>query len=307
MDQNKSLNNQLKSLTERLNEFLKKDNENTSSPRRKIPNTQLSSAPTTNSKKVSKQLFTDPNKFDVLSGDQEVTDVSTDDTSPEDDIDDVFIQKADKEVKRILMQSKNTTNNKTKPKEPRSSKDKGDPSKDANSNPENGDKSETGENVPKVKPKRPTPIKITSADKLEEFVPYIKEALPDESLWSVQALNDGIFKVKPMTEEAHSLIREVLEKIGIKFYFYENKNTRPLRIIAKKLHESLSLDDIRIDLIKKGFDVVKVDNIIEKNRVTDSEGLLERYQEAKKWHSNDQWKSFVKFENQTEMNFDRMS
>lgn len=146
---------------------------------------------------------------------------------------------------------------------------------DQSSNKEQSNSAASGENsIPKAKVLRPPPIKVTSADRVEDFVPIIRAALPDEKLWTVQALASGIFKVNPMSEEAHRVISGALAEKNIKYYTFENSHTRPVRVIAKKLHESLDVQDIFNDLKVKGFNIIKVDNIIKKIRKTDKEGKV---------------------------------
>lgn len=136
------------------------------------------------------------------------------------------------------------------------------------------DPKETGtEPEKKKKVLKPPPIKVVSAKSFGEIQPILKSVAKDED-WRCQALRNDIFKINPLTDEAHRKISKELNEKGFKFYSFENKNTRPLRVMVKGLHPSIPSEEIMEDLISQGFKVLKVDNVIKKERVKGKGGEI---------------------------------
>ena len=123
----------------------------------------------------------------------------------------------------------------------------------------------------------PSPKKSTSSGKLEHVLkksdkpPNITVCAPKLEVLNA-ALKDiphkktcipGTSNVKltlPSGDE-YCKIRKIFDESQNKFewYTYENKQTRPLKVMARGLHPETPLDDIRDDLASQGFNVVKVD------------------------------------------------
>lgn len=152
---------------------------------------------------------------------------------------------------------------------------------ETNSNQGNYDKFPTLTDSTKNKKRKlsntPTPKKTTSSGKSDQVLkksdkpPNITVCAPKLEILNA-VLKDiphkktfiaGTNNVKltlPSGEE-YCKIRKIFDESQIKFewFTYENKQTRPLKVMARGIHPETSIDDIRDDLVSQGFNVNEID------------------------------------------------
>lgn len=65
--------------------------------------------------------------------------------------------------------------------------------------------------------------------------------------------NNNVWKINVQDSEAYRAITEELTKNKIQWHTYEDKNIRPIKIMAKGLHPSCDEDEIIADVTSKEF------------------------------------------------------
>ena len=123
------------------------------------------------------------------------------------------------------------------------------------------------EKVPKTKP--PPPINITNVDSFQAIKEILKGATQNYKLTS---LNNNTWKVNMPDADSYRGLTNQLNENGLKWYTYEDKNTRPIKIVARGLHHSCSKEEIIEDLQNKNKKIQDAVNIFTTERKLNSKG-----------------------------------
>lgn len=106
------------------------------------------------------------------------------------------------------------------------------------------------------------PPSITVCNPKLESVNVILKDIPHKKTF-ISGTND--IKISVPNGEEYCKIRQILEETKIfEWFTYENKQTRPLKVMARGLHPETPTNDIKEDLILQGFDV---EEVIQKYRI----------------------------------------
>lgn len=170
---------------------------------------------------------------------------------------------------QVLQQSDEEQGTITQPKK-RKRKDTGSPTGSPSTQAEEisgTDKPNVSNKTPKEKTKEkkplpPPPIKVAEVNDFNKLQPLIKEAIEDEKFWSMKSLGNDVWKINPQNDEAYQKISEKLNEKGFLWWTYDNKNTRPLKVIVKGLHPTTPREKIIENLSSQGFKVLDVSNIM---------------------------------------------
>jgi len=95
---------------------------------------------------------------------------------------------------------------------------------------------------------------------------YLNTKLEDN--YKITLLNNGDLKLNVDTADLYQTASKMLTEAQFKWSTYENKQTRPIRVVVKKLHSSCKPDQIVQELRRKGYhilDAVKSSNGKPKN------------------------------------------
>lgn len=111
---------------------------------------------------------------------------------------------------------------------------------------------------------KPPPI-ITATDTDFVFLCNVLKNV-DRTKWSSKILPQNCFKINPLDDDTHAVIIKSLKENNLQHNTYENKNRRPIRVMAKGLHHSISPNEILEDLTLQGFKPIDAINIIRKDR-----------------------------------------
>ena len=84
--------------------------------------------------------------------------------------------------------------------------------------------------------------------------------------YEIKLLNNKQISIKVLTEEDYRNITRVINEAKFEWHSYENKATRPCRVIARGLHPKCSIDSIEEDLKYSGFNVISVNNLTKNNQ-----------------------------------------
>ncbi|HBE18312.1 MAG TPA: hypothetical protein DDW51_12040 [Cyanobacteria bacterium UBA11367] len=122
--------------------------------------------------------------------------------------------------------------------------------------------------IPKIKP--PPPINITNVDSFHVIRGILMEATKGE--YKLIAMNNNTWKINLPDADSYRNLTNQLNEKGLKWYTYEDKNTRPIKIVARGLHHSCSTDEIVEDLKSKNRKIVDAVNIFTTERKVNSKG-----------------------------------
>lgn len=118
--------------------------------------------------------------------------------------------------------------------------------------------------LPTTSTKKPPPINITHVDKYSLIQAIMKEVTEKE--FKLVSLNNNVWKVNMPDVDGYRKLATVLNDKGLQWYTYEDKNTRPLRVVARGLHQSCTPDEIIEDLKSKKLMVLDAVNMFKTER-----------------------------------------
>lgn len=99
--------------------------------------------------------------------------------------------------------------------------------------------------------KKPPPIFTAINTKFDDLAKILNKI--DLSKWNSTVLNNDSFKINAVDDDTHAKIINDLKNAKIYFNTYENKNTRPIRVLVKGLHHLTPSDSIINSLKNLGF------------------------------------------------------
>ncbi|KAI5739525.1 hypothetical protein M8J77_020275 [Diaphorina citri] len=116
-----------------------------------------------------------------------------------------------------------------------------------------------GQRGPKQKnrePKKPPPIKVESND--VKSITQLANISSGEGKFAIKTVNNSLVKVNCEEEDGYRKMVSALKEHKVPYYTYENKQTRPIRVVAKGLHHMWSEEEIYNDLLAKGYKIEHV-------------------------------------------------
>lgn len=122
------------------------------------------------------------------------------------------------------------------------------------------------------KEKLPPPINILGIKNHSE-IQAIMKVVTDQD-YKITAMNNDVWKINTANSTAY---RNLTMKLNIdrhQWYTFENKNDRHIKVMARGLHSSCSVNDIVDELTDKGFKIIDAVNIIKKEKVISEEGSI---------------------------------
>ncbi|CAH0389637.1 unnamed protein product [Bemisia tabaci] len=125
-------------------------------------------------------------------------------------------------------------------------------------NPNNADQSEQ-----KKKNVSPPPFRISEVDNIKSIISLI-DAIPEKGenfKFSLKSLNNNVVKVFPENQETWEKCGKTFQEANLQFVTYENKITRPIKVVVRGLHQSTPVEEIIDDLKDKGFKAIGASNV----------------------------------------------
>lgn len=89
--------------------------------------------------------------------------------------------------------------------------------------------------------------------------------------YEVKVLNNKQLSIKVTSESDYRNLTKAITDAKFEWHSYENKNTRPIKVIARGLHPSCKPELILDDLKQKGFSVLSVVNLTMKKKVNEKQ------------------------------------
>lgn len=113
--------------------------------------------------------------------------------------------------------------------------------------------------VTKEKPKKeplPPPIIVENVIEYQSFYDSLLKKELNKDSFTVKMLRNGAVKINTNSEATYRGITKHLKEEDASWFSYENKQSRPIRVMAKNLHASCKPERIVEDLILQGFKIL---------------------------------------------------
>lgn len=116
----------------------------------------------------------------------------------------------------------------------------------------------------------PPPIMVSGVERFNELKNIIQQSNRKECKY--KAFNNNVWRINVEDGEDYRAVTNALSINKIQWHSYENKNSRPIKVMARGLHPSCEANEIIEDLKENGFNILEAVNIIQKRVVVDSSG-----------------------------------
>ena len=116
----------------------------------------------------------------------------------------------------------------------------------------------------------PPPIMISGVDRFGELKKVIEKKTKKSCKFT--SYNNNKWKINVDDSDTYREITEELTKTKFQWHSYENKATRPVKVVARGLHFSCDEHDIVEDLSNKKFRILEAKNLIKKETTRGSDG-----------------------------------
>jgi DNA-binding response OmpR family regulator len=111
-----------------------------------------------------------------------------------------------------------------------------------------------------AKPIEPPPIIINQVGDYNAIYSYLNTKLDHN--YKIILLNNGDLKLNVDTAYLYRTASKMLTEAQFKLCTYENKQTRPIRVVVKKLNSSCKPEKIIQELRQKGYHILDAVNIL---------------------------------------------
>lgn len=115
----------------------------------------------------------------------------------------------------------------------------------------------------------PPPVHIIGVKTYEEIKTLVE---PVTSSYEIVAQNNNKWKIITTDSDSYRKLAKTLDDVKAQWYTYEDKNTRPIKVMARGLHHTCEKQDIIDDLQQKNYKIIDVVNIMKKERIRDEDG-----------------------------------
>ena len=105
---------------------------------------------------------------------------------------------------------------------------------------------------------RPSPIMVTSVEDYKALYSLIKNETKSD--FNVKLLNNNIYKINVINSDDYRAVTAALNIGKISWYSYENKQSRPIKVVVKNLHHSWSSEDIVMNLQEQNLKAISAIN-----------------------------------------------
>lgn len=122
-----------------------------------------------------------------------------------------------------------------------------------------------------VKNLKPPPIILSNVDDYNK----VKEIMLQANLkYRASIMNNKQLKINVETDQEYREVTKVMNTNKLDWHTYENKQSRPIRVMARDLHPSCDPEEVKTDLLDKGFKIIDVVNKIKKNKVDGKDNII---------------------------------
>ena len=110
-----------------------------------------------------------------------------------------------------------------------------------------------------IKTPLPPPIVVDGIQDYQKFFDFLSESQPADA-FSIKMMNGDTIKVNAKNYDSYRAITKALSLNNCLWHSFENKQERPIRVMAKKLHFTCIPERIVEDLRGKGYKILEAVN-----------------------------------------------
>lgn len=118
--------------------------------------------------------------------------------------------------------------------------------------------SNNGPKTHSQKPLRPPPIIVNQIEDFGTLNNIIKSNSKKGCL--IKIMNKHSHNISTFDADDYKEVTKALNNNNIQWHSYENKHTRPIRVVAKNLHHTCKVEEIMLDLRDQGFNIINAFN-----------------------------------------------
>jgi len=117
--------------------------------------------------------------------------------------------------------------------------------------------------VDSIRKRKPPPVILSNAEDYSE----VKRTLEAQKVrFTANLMNNNQIKINVDNEHEHRDLTKTMNAANWQWHTYENKQTRPIRIMVRNLHPSCKPEEIKTELTNRGFQILDVVNKIQKRK-----------------------------------------
>lgn len=106
--------------------------------------------------------------------------------------------------------------------------------------------------------RKPPPIYVDKPGKISNLTTLVNAEVDPEN-YTTKTVENNKIKINVENEDSYRKTVNILQRENLMFHTYENKQTRPIRVMAKGLDFTTETDDIVEYLVRKGYKIIKAD------------------------------------------------
>lgn len=125
--------------------------------------------------------------------------------------------------------------------------------------------------VDTVKKYKPPPVILSN---IKDYSEILKKIKAENINIKVNMMNNDQIKVYVDHEDDYRALTKAINKAKIEWHTYENKETRPIKVMARNLHPSCEPEDIKNELLNRGFKCLDVINKIKKTKENNTKTVI---------------------------------
>jgi hypothetical protein len=133
------------------------------------------------------------------------------------------------------------------------------------------DSPESKTNTKVIKVVKPPPVVLSNVKNFNEFNQTLKTK---NFNYKTNLMNNNQLKINVDNELEYRNLTKFMNETDLEWHTYENKQTRPIRVMARYLHPTCDPEEIKVDLVNKGFKIIEVVNKIKKTRDNGKENII---------------------------------
>lgn len=154
---------------------------------------------------------------------------------------------------------------KNKKRNPKKRKAEGSPEMDSSAQTSNLVKNKSKENT--KKPKLP-PVILSNISDFNK----VQDIMSSQGItYEFKLLNNKQLSIKVNSENDYRSLTKAINEASFEWHSYENKATRPCKVIARGLHPSCKPESLIDDLKEQGFKALSAINLMKKKKVNDKQ------------------------------------
>lgn len=115
-----------------------------------------------------------------------------------------------------------------------------------------------GKNWTRPEDRKPPPIFVDKPGKISSLTNIVNTEIGPEN-YTTKIVDNNKVKINLEDGESYRKTVQILQKENLMFHTYENKQTRPIRVMAKGLDYTTEPEEIIEYLTRKGFKIIKAD------------------------------------------------